>query len=149
MKKALTPQTVTATSPAAASTVVHTVAFKGSMLSKADFLTIDATLLGGTGGTLDVYLQRKIASDTWRDWLHFPQIAAATAKKYTVTINGEGATIVETGGGSDASPGVALAANTSVNCIPNGDVRIVFVAGASTSAGASNSITITPFVEIH
>lgn len=140
-------QTITATSPAAASTVVHTVTFGAGWLRTADKLVIDATLLGGTGGTLDIYLQRKIAADTWRDWIHFPQIAAATAKKYTVTITGEGATIVETGGGSDAAPGVALAANTAVNVIPGDVVRIVFVAGASTSAGASNSITITPYTE--
>ncbi len=141
-------QTVTATSPAAASTtaVVATL-FKGGFFRNADKLVIDATLLGGTGGTLDVYLQRKIASDTWRDWVHFPQIAAATAKKYTLTITGEGSSIVETGGGSDAAPGVALAANTAVNVIPGDDVRIVFVSGGGVSAGASNSITITPYTE--
>jgi hypothetical protein len=140
-----TAQTITATSPAAASTVVHTAIFAGDMLSRADKLVIDAALLGGTGGTLDIYLQRKLATNTWRDWVHFPQIAAATAKKYTVTITGDGSSIVETGGGTDAAPGVALAANTAINTIPGGDVRIVFVAGGGTSAGASNSIVITPY----
>lgn len=147
MRTKETAQTVTATSPSSASTAVVATLFKGAMLRTAEKLVVDATLLGGTGGTLDVYLQRKIASDTWRDWIHFPQIAATVAKKYTVTIKGEGTTIVETGGGSDASPGVALAANTAVDVIPGDDVRIVFVAGASTSAGASNSITITPYTE--
>jgi hypothetical protein len=118
------------------------------MFQRADRLVVDATLLGGTGGTLDVYLQRKIAADTWRDWIHFPQVAAATAKKYTVTITGDGTSIVETGGGSDAAPGVALAANTAVNVIPGGDVRVVFVSGGGVSVGASNSITITPYVEV-
>lgn len=139
-------QTVTLTSPATAITAVGATIFAGSTLN-ADKLVIDATLLGGTGGTLDVYLQRKIATDTWRDWIHFPQIAAGTAKKYSLAITGEGASIVETGGGSDAAPGVALAANTAVNIIPGGDVRVVFVAGGGTSAGASNSIKITPYME--
>lgn len=134
------------TSPAAASTVVGPT-FKGDMLRKAERLVIDATLLGGTGGTLDVYLQRRIAPDVWRDWIHFPQVAATTAKKYTVTITGDGASIVETGGGSDAAPGVALAANTAVNVIPGDDVRVVSVAGGGTSAGASNTIDITPYTE--
>jgi hypothetical protein len=144
-----TAQTVTLTSPAAASTTaVGATIFAGSMFQRADRLVVDATLLGGTGGTLDVYLQRKIAADTWRDWIHFPQVAAATAKKYTVTITGDGTSIVETGGGSDAAPGVALAANTAVNVIPGGDVRVVFVSGGGVSVGASNSITITPYVEV-
>lgn len=149
MRTKETAQTVTATSPATATTEIAATLFKGDMLRRADKLVIDATLLGGTDGTLDVYLQRKIAADTWRDWVHFPQVAAATAKKYTVTVTGEGASIVETGGGSDASPGVALAANTVVNVMPGDDVRVVFVAGASTTLGASNSITITPYSERH
>jgi hypothetical protein len=117
------------------------------MLTKAEGIVIDATLTGGTGGTLDVYLQRKIASDTWRDWVHFPQLAAAASKKYTLTIIGNGAGIVEVGGGSDASPGVALAANTAVDVTPGGDVRLVFVSGAGTSAGAAQTIIFTPYTE--
>lgn len=139
-------QTVTLTSPAAASTAVGATIFAGSTLN-ADKLVIDATLVGGTGGTLDVYLQRKLASNSWADWIHFPQIAAGTTKRYSFMITGEGASIVEVGGGSDAAPGVALAANTAVNVIPGGDVRVVFVAGVGTSAGASNTIKITPYME--
>lgn len=141
-------QTVTLTSPAAASTAVGATIFAGSTLN-ADKLVIDATLIGGTGGTLDVYLQRKLASNSWADWVHFPQIAAGTTKRYSLAITGEGASIVEVGGGTDAAPGVALAANTAVDVIPGGDIRVVFVAGAGTSAGASNTIKITPFMERH
>jgi len=141
-----TAQTVTLTSPAGASaTEIGASTFKGDMLTRAELLVIDATLLGGTGGTLDVYLQRKIATNTWRDWIHFPQVAAATAKKYTLTITGEGSSIVETSGGTDASPGVGLAANTAINVIPGGEVRVVFVSGGGNTVGASNSITITPY----
>lgn len=143
-------QTIAVTSPAAASTVVHTALFKGDALTKADKIVIDAALLGATGGTLDVYLQRKIASDTWRDFLHFPQLAAgAAAVKYTATINGAGTSLVAVGGGTDAAPGVALAANTLVNVLPGGDIRIVLVAGGGTSAGAAQSITMTSYGERH
>jgi hypothetical protein len=139
-------QTVTATSPTSPSTAVVGTVFAGSTLN-ADKLVIDATLIGGTGGTLDVYLQRKTGTNAWRDWVHFPQIAAATTKRYSFMITGEGTSIVEVGGGTDAAPGVALAANTAVNVMPGGDVRVVFVAGGGTSAGGSNSITITPYQE--
>lgn len=139
-------QSITATSPSAASTTsIAATTIAGSMLARAELLVIDATLVGGTGGTLDVYLQRKTGTNAWRDFVHFPQIAAATTKRYTVTITGEGSSIVETGGGTDAAPGVALAANTVVNVIPGGDVRMVFVSGGGVSAGASNTVTITPY----
>lgn len=146
MKVKGTAQTVTATSPSTATTAVAATQFKGSAFSKAEQLVIDAALVGATGGTLDVYLQRKVASDTWRDLAHFPQLASGgAAVKYTATITGEGTSLVVVGGGSDAAPGVALAVNTVVNVIPGGDIRVVFVSGAGTSAGASQSITITPY----
>jgi hypothetical protein len=142
---------ITATSPSAASnTTVHTTAFKGGFLQKADFLVIDASLAGGTGGSLDVYLQRQLASNSWVDWVHFPQLTAASTKKYTLVVDGKGGTsIVEVGGGTDAAPGVALAANSFVNTMPLGDVRIVFVTGVGNSAGASQTITITPVTSQH
>lgn len=142
-------QTVANMSPSSATTAVGANLFKGDMLRRAEKLVIDADLLAGAGGTLDVYLQRRTASNpnVWRDWIHFPQLTAAQAKKFTVTITGEGSSIVEVGGGNDASPGVALAANAAVNVIPGDDVRVVFVAGASTSAGATNTVTITPYSE--
>lgn len=140
-------QTVTLTSPSSASTAVGATLFKGSMFRAAEKLVIDADLTAGTGGALDVYLQRKTADNTWRDWVHFPQLTSGTSKKYSLVISGSGASIVEVGGGSDATPGVGLAANTAVDVIPGGDVRIVFVAGIGTAAGASNSITITPYTE--
>ena len=147
MKTKETSQTLTLTSPASATTAVGASAFTGAFLQRAEALTIDAKIIGGTGGTLDVYLQRKIASDSWLDWVHFPQVAAATTKRYTLTIVGNDSTIVETGGGSDAAPGVALAAGTAVNVTPGDTVRVVFVAGVGTSLGASQVITITPYTE--
>lgn len=140
--------TLTATSPAAASTVAGT-ATAAILLRNADRLVIDASLVGATGGTLDVYIQRRVAADTWRDWIHFPQLAAAAAAiRYTATVTGDEATaLVVVGQGTDAAPGVALAANTVVNCIPGDAIRFVFVAGASTSAGAAQSVLITPYTD--
>lgn len=148
MKTKETPIALSFTSPAAASTVVSAGGLAGSAsLTRADAIVIDAVLVGGTGGTLDVYLQRKTGSDAWMDWVHFPQITAGTTKRYTITMFGEGAgsSIVEVGGGTTAAPGVALAANTAVNVTPGGDVRVVCVAGAGTSAGAAQAITLTPY----
>lgn len=142
-------QTVTATSPAAAGTSAAPTAFTGGALVTADALVIDATLTGATGGTLDVYLQRKIAADTWRDWVHFPQVAAGASKAFSLVVRGNGTTIADVGGGSDASPTPSMAANAFANVIPGGDVRVVFVAGAGTSAGASQTIAITPYTERH
>ena len=145
--KESTALTVTEDAPDAAGTTVGNV-FKSGLLTTADKIVIDATLTGSTGGTLDVYLQRKTGTDAWRDFVHFPQLAgAASAVRYTATLKGEGSSLVVTGGGSDASPGVALAANTVVDVIPGGDVRIVYVAGVGTSLGASQTITLTPYTE--
>jgi hypothetical protein len=138
--------TLSGTSPGAASTTVTTAAPCAAALN-ADRLVIDANLVGATGGTLDVYIQRKIAPDTWRDWIHFPQLAAAAAAiRYTATITGDEVTgLVVVGQGTDAAPGVTLAANTIVNCMPGGALRLVFVAGAGTSAGAAQSVIVTPY----
>ena len=106
---------------------------------------------GGTGGTLDVYLQRKTGTNAWIDWAHFPQVAAATTKRFSFSVNAYGQmasnAMFDLGGGTDATPGVSLAANTATNTIPTGDVRAVFVAGGGTSAGATQTITITPYTE--
>lgn len=119
--------------------------FRGATLKAADLLVIDALLDAPTAGTLDVYLQRKIAADTWRDWVHFPQVAANGIKYYSLTITGEGSSIVETGNSTDAAATVALAANTAINIIPGDDVRCVVVTGAGTANAGAVDITITPY----
>lgn len=146
MRTRETALTWTDTSPAAASTAVSTALIKNSILYKAERIQIAATLTGGTGGTLDVYLQYKFGTNAWIDWCHFPQVAAATTKKYHVTITGLSTSIVNANG-TDASPTVALAANSVVDVIPTGDIRVVFVAGASTSAGAAQTIVFTPITD--
>lgn len=132
--------TITATSPASASTAVAVATVPG--LEKFDWFAIEADLAGATGGTLDVYVQRRLANNLWRDWIHFPQLAAgAAAVKYSVQ-SGSTTTITVVGGGTDASPGVALAVNTALGGHPGSELRVVFVAGASTSAGAAQTVRV-------
>lgn len=132
--------TITDTSPASASTAVSAATVSG--LERFDWIAIEADLEGATGGTLDVYLQRKLGDDLWRDWLHFPQLSSgAAAVKYSAQ-SGSNTDIVVVGGGTDSSPGVALAADTLVGGHPGTEIRAVYVAGASTSAGAAQTIRI-------
>lgn len=136
--------TISATSPAAASTVVGTPAYG---LADYEFFRIDAALVGATGGTLDVYLQRKIDTDVWADWLHYTQLAAGgAAVKWTALAGNPSLSTVLTssfGIGSDSTPAVGLAANTFLGGHPGQAIRPVYVAGASTSAGAAVLIYLT------
>ncbi len=135
------------TSPASASTAIGDPC-KG--LLGYDWFTIDALLVGATGGTLNVYLQRKVASDAevtggvWVDWLSFAQLSAgAAAVRYSVH-SGSSTTIQTVASGTDASAGTpALTAGTFVGGHPGDQVRAVYVAGASTSAGAAVKIYLT------
>lgn len=134
------------TSPATASTVIAATVHG---LDAFDEFMIDASLLGATGGTLDVYLQRKVAEDVWVDWLHFTQLSAGgSAVSYSVSTHGKGGNatgqIVAVGIGTNSSAGTpALAAGAFVGGHPGSSVRMVFVAGALTSAGAAQRVRIT------
>lgn len=136
--------TISDTSPAAASTVVGTPAYG---IADYEFFRVDASLVGATGGTLDVYLQRKIGTNVWADWLHFTQLAAGgAAVKWTAVAGNPSLSTAITGSygiGTDASPGVVLAANTFLGGHPGQAIRPVYVAGAATSAGAAVLIYLT------
>ena len=133
---------ITFTSPATASTVVETATWE--KLYNWDEFTIDAILTGATNGTLDIYLQRRLGPDSWADWVHFPQKAAGAATtRHTISAANVSTSWVVPGGGTDAAPGVALTASTIITAHPGDVVRIVCVAGASTSAGASQTIILT------
>lgn len=131
------------TTPASASTA--TVASVGG-LSQFTGFTIHAELVGATGGVLNLYLQRKIAADVWSDWIAFAQLtagAAAIKRALDVGVGSPGtytAAISTIGGGTDSTPAPALAAGSIVGGIPGSDVRLVAVAGASTSAGAAVAV---------
>ena len=112
-------------------------------LSKFDWLSFAATLTGLTGGTLDVYIQREIATNVWADWLHFPQLAAGAAAISYGAVPEASAVISTIGIGTTAAPGVVLAANTCVGGHPGKNIRAVYVSGAGTAAGAAQVIYVS------
>ena len=134
--------TISDTSPAAASTAVGSVI---AGLGDYPFLRVDAALVGATGGTLDVYLQRQIKPGFWADWLHFAQLASgAAAVNYSViAAHALSTTVTTSNRGTTAAPGVSLAAGTFLGGHPGDVIRAVYVAGASTSAGAAITIDIS------
>jgi hypothetical protein len=137
---------VTDTSPAAASTVVG-VGLRG--LGRFGSLRIDALLVGATGGVLDIYLQRQVTANVWVDWCHFVQIAAGgAAARYSLKCSmTDSTTIVAANAGTDTVPAVGLSAATFLGGHPGEGFRLVYVAGASTSAGAAVELYVTGFGE--
>ena len=119
--------------------------------SEFDSFTILGDLVGATGGTLDLYLQRRVVADgsVWADWLHFTQLAggaAATRLHYSSQQNPAAAAGVAVGIMNDALTGaVALAANTITPGHPGDALRLVAVAGAGTSAGALVSVYVVAY----
>lgn len=144
--------TITGTTPAAASTAIVGSQLNG--LHQYTWFTLDAALVGATGGVLDIYIQRQIAlaedvaGGIWVDWLHFTQLAAgAAAIKYSVE-SGSGTSIATVAHSTDASAGTPiLAAGTFVGGHPGQAIRCVAVAGASTSAGAAVTIYLNCFAD--
>jgi hypothetical protein len=131
------------TTPNAAGTAVG---FTLGQLSRYRGLRIEAFLIGATGGTLDVYLQRKLGPNAWTDWCHFAQLASgAAAAKFSLACEHANVASITTAAnvGTDGAPGVALAANNFVGGHPGDIIRAVYVAGASTSAGAVLAFHVT------
>ena len=130
--------TITATSPADG-----TAAATGHVkVDRFGAVRVVGILQGATGDTLDVYLQASWDNGTtWFDIGHFAQLAAAAAvTTKTVTYAREQQNTTAVAIGSGASP--ALAANTFLGGEFGGLIRAYFVPGASTSAGASQTIHI-------
>lgn len=140
-----TVHTITGAAPSAAGVAAVGSVIRG--LSKYDWFTIDASLVGGTGGTLDVYLQRKIEGvDQWRDWVRFPQLAAGAAAIHYSCHAGAQPGINAVGIGTGATPlAPSLGSSTGINLggHPGDQVRMVCSAGASTSAGGTQIVYIT------
>lgn len=132
--------TLTQTSPASASTAASTN-FVGD-LSYFNALSFIATLQGGTGGTLDVYLQTSFDDGvTWYDYAHYAQLAAGAAQSRILWhVNRSTSVTAPTTIGTGTSPALAV---STINGGAWGDrLRLLFVAGAGTSAGASQSVSI-------
>lgn len=137
--------TVTAdkTSPAS-NTYQVTTGVAGFAVFKA--LTFIATITGGTGGALDVLIETSPdGGTTWYEYAHFPQVsAAATATyRYAPALND---TIVQVGknnlSGSTLTTSMTLAANSAAGGHWGDMLRVRYVAGSGTSAGASQLISV-------
>jgi len=134
---------ITGTTPSSATTAVvgSPITDVGQFID----LQVTADLVGATGGTLDVYVQRfdqkaNAGAGRWVDWIHFPQLAAAAGPiRYTVnaaSVASQAITVV----GVDLTP--ALAANTATGGHPGDLVRVIATGGAGTSAGAVVTVSI-------
>lgn len=126
------------TTPAAASTVAQTAV---TGLGGFNSMQVYASLIGATGGTLDIYLQYSPdGGTTWVDYVHYAQLAAgasALLKTFAVTKDAQQTTLTTVGSGTTP----ALAAATVVGGDWGDRLRVVTVAGTSTSAGAVVAIT--------
>ena len=135
--------TFSGTSGAAASTTAAIGAVKNGFLGFNSFW-IHANLLGGTGGTLNLRLQRQVTTDIWSDWVSFPQLAAgAAAISYALSVPDGGSAIAVVGGGSDATPTVVLAANSFVGGHPGNSLRLVGTTGSGNTVGAAQAVYLT------
>jgi hypothetical protein len=148
------PLPFTTVSPAAPSGVVPTIfpvtnAGPNAYYGLDDYSTvlIDAVVLGATGGTLDIYFQTSllarqgVAGGRWYDIAHLPQIAAgAAAARYSMIFTrakGIAPTTPSTISDVTVNGTSGLAANTILSQVLGDSIRMVMVAGAGTTAGAS------------
>lgn len=135
---------VTGATPAAASSALVSGAATAG-LRAFDWVEIVAAITGGTGGTVDVYIQRKTAAGVWTEWGHFPQVAAATTKWYAAQSQGS-ASIAEVGKFNDAGAGTpVLAANSWVGGHPGDAIRVYATAGAGTSVAGAVTLYVRAF----
>ena len=136
-------QTVTQAVASTESTTTAYTAF--SIPVHYDSMLIIASLVGVTGGTLDIYIQDSFdGGTTWCDCAHFTQVTAAGAVKEAATLTTK-TDMTTIGVGSLATPGVALAA-AKMRPAPWGEkLRLVSVTGAGTSgAAATQTIIFVP-----
>jgi hypothetical protein len=128
---------LTTTCSAAGSTTTSSATVTG--LSRAIAISIEATLQGPSGSTLDVYLQHSPdGGTTWYDYAHFSQLAASQAVSTQMYVPGIGDKVTVIGKG--ATP--LLAANTFVGGHPFDAMKMVMVTGAGTTLGKSQVMKI-------
>lgn len=126
-----------ATSPAAAGYVTSTPV---AGFAKCQWITVLATIKGATGGTLDVILEHSPDGNDWYEFVHFAQLAAAAAETTISWEPGDGGQFIAVG--KNKTTTTVLAAGASAGRLWFDRFRIRFVAGASTSAGAVQSVTV-------
>ena len=126
--------TITGDSPATATTAVIGSA-EGFSVADFDSMAVECAVQGGTGGTLNLYLQIMPYEGTvWTDYAALAQLAggaSAAVVRFTVARDGQALTI--------ATVGTALTPLLAAGTVIGGDfgsrMRIVAKSGAGTSAG--------------
>jgi len=128
--------TLTDTSPAGASTIAAGAATLTG-LSAYENLTVFADITGGSGGTLNVFVQTSWdGGTTWTDWIAFPQASAGAA---LATYKAHGAlTGLVTTVGKALTP--ALAAGNVAGGYWGNMARLVYMTGSGNSAGATQTV---------
>lgn len=146
--------TFSETSPASATTAASSNAVLSAAsylpggvagpLDDTETLEIVAELVGATGGTLDVYVQSQAEDgQPWYDVIHYPQLlagAAAAIYRASITQHPESTSDSPTVVGKNTTP--QLAANKIVQGKAFNRLRLLFVAGAGTSAGAAITVNV-------
>jgi hypothetical protein len=142
MSVASRPFKISEASPAAAGTAASAGVIGG--LATFDTIAIVATLLGAANGTLDVYLVDSFdGGTTWLEYARFTQVAASAATKtYVIDPVLTGSITAVTRNATATSAIGTLAAN-AIRPGKWGDfMKAIFVAGAGTTAGATQTIEV-------
>lgn len=128
-----------ATSPAAAGAATSTAA---TGFLKYQTLTIVGALAGATGGTLDVIVETSADGTDWYEMIRFTQLAsggAAATSRFNISPTGGAATVVV---GKNLTTTTGMVSGTSVNGQWFDRLRVRYIAGTSTSAGAVQKVTV-------
>lgn len=129
-------KTITGTSPASA--ITDTIGDVITNCSQYRYLTVYAnTIRGGTGGTLDIYVQTSFdGGSTWEDYAAFDQLSdgvAASKKEFKVVKDVQITTIFTPSDGT-------MAAGTVRGGAWGDRFRLKGKAGVGTSAGATQTV---------
>lgn len=130
-------------SPASATYKVTTGVDGFSSYTAISFI---ATITGGTGGTLDAIIEHSPdGGTTWYEYVHLPQVAAATAASYTYgpALNDSIVTVGKNNLAGDTLTTTMVLGNGAVAGSHWFDMlRVKYVAGASTTVGATQVVRV-------
>lgn len=133
-----------ATSPAAQGYAVSTPV---TGFDPYEAITVNATLTGATGGALNVLVETSPDGTNWYEMVHFPQIAAAAAAaQYSVSIQLDNTVVAR---GKNKTTTAALATGTAFGGQWYDRMRVRFIAGSGTSAGAAQAVEIIGRIRSH
>jgi hypothetical protein len=128
-----------ATSPAAAGAATSTAA---TGFLRYQTLTIIGSLLGATGDTLDVIVETSADGTDWYEMIRFTQLAAggaAATSRFNISPTGGAGTALT---GKNLTTTTGLASGTAANGQWFDRLRVRYIAGTSTSAGAVQKVTV-------